>query len=77
MTNQGPTYESADSNKPEEIIKATQKALIQAMRNIISDMKSDVKSPGLTWDQIDYFLETFGKKEPKVLSFPDDMGTPN
>jgi hypothetical protein len=54
----GPTFESADSDKPEEIIKATQKALIQAMRNIMVDMKKDVGGPGMTWEQIDFFLET-------------------
>lgn len=60
-------FEMAHSNNPEEIILATQKSLIKSMREVLSDVKKDVKNPGLTWEQLDYFLEGFLKKVPEII----------
>lgn len=64
-------YEMAHSDNPEEIIAATQRSLVDAMRGVIKDLKADQqklgKQPGLTWEQIDYFLVSFRDKTPKVI----------
>lgn len=61
-------FEIANMNKPEEIIQATQRALIQSMQNVIQDLKKDLNQPGLTWEQIEYFLDGYSKKIPQVIT---------
>lgn len=64
-------FEMAHSEKPEEIILATQRSLVQAMRDVVNDLKADKKKlgkqPGLTWEQIDYLLVSFRDKTPQVI----------
>ncbi len=60
-------FEMAYAEDTEEVIKATQRAVVSAMQKVIADMKGDIKAPGLTWEQIEYFLEEFKKKEPTVI----------
>lgn len=64
-------FEMAHSDKPEEIILATQRSLVDAMRGVIKDLEADKKKlgkqPGLTWEQIDYVLLSFREKTPKVI----------
>ena len=60
-------FEMADGNNPEEIIMATQRSLIAGLRAILKDLEKSVKSPGLTWEQIDYFLEKFGERKPEII----------
>lgn len=64
-------YEMASSDKPEEIILATQRSLVDSMRDVLKDLKDDKeklgKQPGLTWEQIDYFLLSYRDKTPKVI----------
>lgn len=68
-TTKAPNFEMAHADKPEEIIQATQKSLISAMRTAIQDLKTtvEIKQPGLTWEQIEYFLDRFEKKAPKIF----------
>lgn len=64
-------FEMASSDNPEEIILATQRSLVDAIRGVIKDLKADQeklgKQPGLTWEQIDYILINMRDKTPKVI----------
>lgn len=61
--------EMAHANNPEEIIGATQKALITCMKGSIADLrKIDEKRPGMTWDEIEYFLDVWKEKRPTVVT---------
>jgi hypothetical protein len=60
-------FEMANGNDPEDIISAANKALVKAMRNAIVGMKEDINQPGLTWEQLDYVLDTFEKKKATVI----------
>ena len=61
-------FETANMNKPEEIIQATQKALIQSMQNVVKDLQKELNQPGLTWNQLEFFLEGYLKKIPQVIT---------
>ena len=61
------SFEMANSDDPEAIIKASQVSVIKAMRKVIREIKEDTKAPGLTWEQIDYLLEGFEKKDATVI----------
>lgn len=61
----------AHTNDPKEIVKATQEALIQMMQSIIREWKAE-GGPGLTWDQLDFFLEEFKKKKPTILEVGEE-----
>ena len=61
------TFGMANDDSKESIVKATQEAFIKTMRKIIGDMKNDFKAPGLTWEQIDYFLAEMEKKKPTII----------
>lgn len=60
-------FEMAHAEDTEGLIRATQRAILTSMQQVIADMKKDIKAPGLTWEQIEYFLEEFKKKEPTIL----------
>lgn len=60
-------FEVANSGDDEGLIKASQKALISAMREVIGGLRGDTKAPGLTWEQIDFILDGFEKKEPTII----------
>lgn len=63
-------FEMATADKPEEIILATQRSLVNSMRDVLKELKTDSplgKQPGLTWEQIDYFLVSFRDKTPKII----------
>lgn len=64
-------FEMANSDNPEEIILATQRSLVDSMREVLKDLKADKsklgKQPGLTWEQIDYFLLSYRDKTPRVI----------
>lgn len=64
-------FEMADSEKPEEIILATQRSLVNAMLDVLKDLKADKeklgKQPGLTWEQIEYLLTSFREKPPTIV----------
>lgn len=70
-------FEMAHSDKPEEIILATQRSLVDAIRGVINDLKADKqklgKQPGLTWEQIDYILLNMREKPPKIIFQSEDM----
>jgi hypothetical protein len=68
-------YEMANLNHPEEIIMATQRSIINSMREVIEDLKKHElgKQPGLTWEQIDYFLVSFGDRKPKIIVQTESM----
>jgi hypothetical protein len=61
------TYGIAKSESPEHIAAAVQQAFIKAMQKIVADMKADFKTPGLTWEQLDYLFEEFLKKKPTIV----------
>ena len=62
-------FEVANADDPEELIKAAQRAVISSMKRVLADFKNDVnmKAPGLTWEQLEYFLDEFAKKEPEII----------
>ncbi len=62
-------FEMAESDNPEEIIAATQRSLVSAMLGVIKDLKENgrIKQPGLTWEQIEYFLTNFKDKTPTII----------
>lgn len=60
-------FEQANGDNPQEIIIATQRSLIKAIKGVISDVRKDTKAPGLTWEQLDYLLDKFKDKEPTVV----------
>ena len=61
-------FEVAENDDPVGLIKASQKALISTMRKLIFEIKEEnTKQPGLTWEQLDFFLNEFEKKEPKII----------
>ena len=64
-------FEMAHSDNPEEIILATQRSLVDAIRGVIKDLRADKeklgKQPGLTWEQIDFILTNMRDKTPKVI----------
>lgn len=66
-------YEMAQADNPEEIVKAAQFAIIEAMRDVFKQMKRDIKNPGLTWDQIDDCLLMFKEKKPTVIIQSEPM----
>lgn len=65
-------FEMANSDNPEEIVAATQSALIKSMMEGINGIKEDFTKigniPGMTWEQIDYFLQSFKDKKPIVIN---------
>ena len=61
-------YEMANADKPEELIAATQRSIIKAMRDVVQDIKEIQKAPGMTWEQIDFLFESFLKKKPKIYT---------
>lgn len=60
-------FEMANADNPEGLIKATQKALLKAMTDVFSDVKKESQMPGMTWEQIEYFLDKFEKKEVEII----------
>ena len=63
-------FEMANADNPEEIIAATQRSLVDALKEVIADLQKLPNYqgvPGLTWGQIDYLLEGFRNKMPKVI----------
>jgi hypothetical protein len=61
------SFEMAHSDDPEEIALAVQRALIASMRDVLSDVRKTMSQPGLTWEQLDYFLMEYGKKKPIII----------
>jgi len=66
-------FEMAKGNSPEDIAKATQRALISSMRDIFKLMKAEIMQPGLTWEQIEYILVQFEKKKPAIFEQEEEM----
>lgn len=64
-------FEMANGDDPEEIILATQRSLIRAIKEILVDLRKETDMPGLTWEQLDYFLTKFGDKKPTVITQKD------
>lgn len=60
-------YEMANIDKPEEIVKATQKAILGSLTMLIKDLQKQTKNPGLTWDQIYFLLNNYSEKKAHVL----------
>ena len=63
-------YKSADMNNPDELIRATHSAVICAIRNVVMSTKEDTKDKkvgGLTWEQIEYLLDNFESRSPKII----------
>lgn len=64
-------FEMANSDDPAEIVAAAQRSLVDSMRDVIKSLKADQeklgKQPGLTWEQIDYFLLSYRDKTPKII----------
>ena len=52
-----------EGDSPHAVAQVTQKSLIGAMRRMVEDLKKDIDAPGLTWEQLDYFLNEWGNKK--------------
>lgn len=64
------TFEMANSDDPKAIIKASQRSILKAMKDVIHgirDSKEGKNRPGLTWAQIDYLIEGFEKKDAEIF----------
>lgn len=66
-------YEMAHADNPEEIIMATQRSLLSSMRDVIGHIKKDLKTQGLTWDQIEYMIKGFENKKPKIVMQKEEI----
>ena len=66
-------FEMAFADNPREVIKATQRAFIASMRDVVAHIKKEVGGPGMTWSQIEYFLASFEKKEPKIFEQTEEI----
>ncbi len=62
-----PNYEMAISDNPNSIVLATQRSFVKMMKGIIADVKKDSKAPGMTWEQLEYFLDRVAEKTPTVV----------
>lgn len=62
------SIEVANSEDAEDIIRAAQAAIINAMQEVLRDMrKAGLGNPGLTWEGLDYFFEKFKQKELEII----------
>lgn len=66
-------FEMAKGNSSEDIVRATQKALIISMKQFVKELQEEIKQPGLTWDQVNYLLESFEKKQPVIFEQAEEM----
>jgi hypothetical protein len=66
-------FEMAYSNDPHGIAKAVQAGVLGSMQDVLRGMATDNKLPGLTWDQLNWFIEEFKKKDPVVIEQGDEM----
>lgn len=62
-----PSFEMANSDSPEEIIRATQRSIMLSMKDVVAGIKKECGGPGLTWAQIDYLLKGFEDKAPTII----------
>lgn len=60
------SFRMAHADKPDEIIEATKQAVIDELIRLVSDLRNDIKQPGLTWDQINSILEQFRKARHRI-----------
>lgn len=60
-------FEMANGDNPEEIILATQRSVMTALKNVVINIRKDTKQPGLTWEQLDYLFDSFEKKQPEII----------
>ncbi len=67
------SFEMARADAPEEIVRATQRSVIQAMQDLVNDLKVQQQAPGLTWEQIEYLFEKFKDKQPKIFIQDGEM----
>jgi hypothetical protein len=58
----------ANPNNPEQFASAVQEAIISSMESVLNDLKKELKTPGLTWEQLDYFLAEYKKKIPTIIT---------
>lgn len=62
----------ADAGNPEQLILATQAAFVEMLKGILEDTAANMPGiPGLTWDQIYYFLDQCAEKKPEIIHQPE------
>ncbi len=66
-------FEMAHADNPEEIIKATQRSLVLMLKDVVSDFKRELKTPGLTWAEIEYLLKLVEEKQPTIITQEGEM----
>lgn len=66
-------FEMAHADDLEAIIAATQRSVIFAIKGVIADTRAEMKEPGLTWQQIDFILDHFEKKQPTIVFQKEEM----
>lgn len=66
------SFEMANALDPNEIIAATQRALIDAIIKLVADTQKTYPGvPGLTWDQLNFLLMRYREKPP-TIHFQDE-----
>lgn len=60
-------FEMANADNPEEMIMATQRSIIKCAKEVLGNIRKDTKAPGLTWEQLDYFLDQLANKKPTII----------
>ncbi len=65
----GRNFEVADTDNIVELCNATKRALIISMQKVLKEIQQNTNgSFGLTWDQLDFFLEKFKEKQPTIVT---------
>lgn len=66
-------FEMASSDKAEEVVMATQRSLINCMLEVLQGLKTDTKMNGMTWEQLEFFLQRFKEKKPTIITQYDEF----
>lgn len=66
-------YEMASADSPEELIYATQRSIFVAIQDSLAQLKGELGVPGLTWEQIEFFIECCKEKKPTIIYQKGEM----
>ena len=75
MSGKKTIWEMAEAGDTEGLVLATQRSFSRMIRDIVADLRSKTKSPGMTWEQIDFLLSEAAEKKPKIVHQSVDMET--
>ena len=61
-------WQQADAKSPRVIIRATQVAILENLKDIIQAVEQELpEQQGLTWNQIYYAIDKAKSKEPRII----------